>query len=136
MPRQGDKDPSFMEEILQSLGLLDLADCHPQALSGGQKQRLAIACALVRDPDFLILDEPTSGMDAGNMNRLAGLLQEFAARGRGVVVVTHDAQFLAKSCSRAVLLDQGQVRMDSNLSQKNKAFTQYLIRGILPRHHS
>jgi len=136
MPRQGDKDPAFMEEILQSLGLQDLADCHPQALSGGQKQRLAIACALVRDPDFLILDEPTSGMDAGNMNRLAGLLQGFAARGRGVVVVTHDAQFLAQTCSRAVLLDRGRVRMDSNLSQTNKAFTQYLIRGILPPHHS
>ncbi len=132
MPRCAGKDRFAIEEILQCLGLLDLADCHPQALSGGQKQRLSIACALARAPDFLILDEPTSGMDAGHMNRLAGLLKAFAERGRAVVVVTHDAQFMAKTCARAVLLDQGRVRMNLDLSEPHKEFNDYLTQGILP----
>ncbi|WP_394699568.1 ATP-binding cassette domain-containing protein [uncultured Desulfobacter sp.] len=132
MPGQGDNVSFSVERVLHHLGLARLAHRHPQSLSGGQKQRLSIACALVRQADFLILDEPTSGMDAGNMDRLAGLLHEYTAMGHGVVVVTHDAQFLAKTCSRALLLDKGEIKADLNLSKNGNDIKEYLIKGTLP----
>jgi len=132
MPGQGDNVSFSVERVLHHLGLARLAHRHPQSLSGGQKQRLSIACALVRQADFLILDEPTSGMDAGNMDRLASLLHEYTAIGHGVVVVTHDAQFLAKTCSRALLLDKGEIKADLNLSKNGNDIKEYLIKGTLP----
>ena len=90
------------EGILSSLGLSDVADRHPATLSGGQKQRLA-------GKDVLAFDEPTSGLDLASMRRVAGLIRRLAAEGRVVLVVTHDLEFIACACDRAVELSGGAV---------------------------
>lgn len=71
-------------------------------------------------------------MDAGNMIRLASLLKTFAARGHGIIVVTHDAQFLARACSRVLLLDRGRVALERALSRPDPGLINYLTQGIMP----
>lgn len=91
-----------IESLLDTFSLLPLADRHPQSLSGGQKQRLVIACALAKDPDILILDEPTSGLDGENMKRVASVLNQAAADGKAVLLITHDLELLALCAQRAL----------------------------------
>lgn len=122
-------DSHRVDDIVHTLDLGPFMTRHPQSLSGGQKQRLAVACGLVRDPVFLILDEPTSGMDAGNMFRLARLLKRLARSGRGIIVVTHDYEFLLRACTRILLLDRGRISADRKASQMETVLKNYLIGG-------
>lgn len=87
-----------IEEILSLLDLSLMGDRHPLALSGGQKQRLAIACALLAGREVLLLDEPTSGLDFGHMVEVSKVVKTAAAQGACVIVVTHDDEFLRRSC--------------------------------------
>ncbi len=99
---QDAENESQIESLLDTFSLLPLADRHPQSLSGGQKQRLVIACALAKDPDILILDEPTSGLDGENMKRVASVLNQAAADGKAVLLITHDLELLALCAQRAL----------------------------------
>lgn len=94
-----EKNLAHARNVLQQLGLYDLKDHHPASLSGGQKQRLSIACGLVLDRPFIILDEPTSGLDSINMHKLAEALKYAAALGRGIIVITHDNEFMQACCT-------------------------------------
>ena len=90
--------------LLERFGLHALAKRHPQSLSGGEKQRLVVACALAKKPEVLILDEPTSGLDGGNMQKLALVMQECAAQGLCIILITHDLELLAMGSSYALRL--------------------------------
>ncbi len=96
-------------EILHQLGLGDLEGRHPSTLSGGQKQRLVLGVALFRSAPVIILDEPTSGLDGASMRRVAGIVRDVAAQGTAVMVITHDVEFAAACCDRAVRLEGGSV---------------------------
>lgn len=98
-----------VDGILSSLGLSDVADRHPATLSGGQKQRLAVASCVAAGKDVLVFDEPTSGLDLESMRRVASLIRRLADEGRVVLVVTHDLEFIACACDRAVELSEGAV---------------------------
>ena len=93
-----------IERVLDSLHLLRFRERHPMALSGGQKQRLAVATALLSEKPVLIFDEPTSGLDYARMLEVSGVLRDLARRGRIVLVVTHDQEFLQRSCDRVLRL--------------------------------
>lgn len=93
-----------IDELLEFFDLKDFRDRHPHSLSGGQKQRLAIAAALVKDPEILILDEPTSGLDGQNMQRIATLLNQLADQGKAVLVITHDLELVGASCTKCIRL--------------------------------
>ena len=90
-----------------ALDLEHLEACHPMALSGGQKQRLAVACALLAGREVLLLDEPTSGLDFGHMVEVSRLVKGLAERNICIVVVTHDCEFLSRSCDFAYELEAG-----------------------------
>lgn len=98
-----------VEGILSSLGLRDVSGRHPATLSGGQKQRLAVASCVAAGKDVLVFDEPTSGLDLESMRRVASLIRRLADEGRVVLVVTHDLEFIACACDRAVELSEGVV---------------------------
>jgi ABC-2 type transport system ATP-binding protein len=78
-------------------------------LSGGQKQRLALACALVGDPDLLFLDEPTTGLDPQSRRQLWALITELKASGRSIVLTTHYMDEAERLCDRVAIVDHGRV---------------------------
>jgi ABC-2 type transport system ATP-binding protein len=78
-------------------------------LSGGQKQRLAVACALVGDPELLFLDEPTTGLDPQSRRQLWEIIREIRASGRTVLLTTHYMDEAERLCDRVAIVDQGRV---------------------------
>ena len=95
--------------VLRELALDGVADRHPATLSGGQKQRLAVAACVAAGKRVLVFDEPTSGIDLDGMRRVARLLRWLAARGRAVLVITHDLELIACACDRVLHVDGGRV---------------------------
>lgn len=75
------------------------------SLSGGQKQRLAVATALLSEKPVLIFDEPTSGLDYDSMVRVSHLIEQLAAAGVIIFVVSHDFEFITRTCSEVLQLD-------------------------------
>lgn len=81
---------------------------HPNELSGGQKQRIAIARTLIKDPDILCLDEPTSSLDKSNATDLAKLLGELSKE-KLIIVSTHDLDFFSKYAISTIELEAGNI---------------------------
>ena len=79
------------------------------SLSGGQKQRLALACALVGDPDLLFLDEPTTGLDPQARRQLWDLITQFKKDGRTIVLTTHYMDEAQQLCERVAIMDHGRI---------------------------
>jgi energy-coupling factor transport system ATP-binding protein len=117
--RVGDELPGEQGlTALRVVGLEHAIDADPRDLSGGERQRLALAIALAGRmdgdelPGLVALDEPTRGMDRARKDDLAGLIDELATRGAGLLVATHDVEFAATFAERVVLLGDGVVIAD------------------------
>jgi ABC-type Mn2+/Zn2+ transport system ATPase subunit len=95
MPWARPKDRADMHELLERLGIGELAHRHIRALSGGQQQRVFLARALIRRPDLLLLDEPTSGMDVRTRQEIIALLHDINNAGVGIILTTHDLNSVA-----------------------------------------
>lgn len=105
------KDRQQLAEIVRFCRLEELLDRHPYDLSGGEKQRLGLAKVLIADPDILLMDEPTKGLDNGFKMQLADMLRKLQKRGKTIVVVSHDIEFCAVAGDRVALLFDGEVAM-------------------------
>ena len=88
-----DGDRARAMAVLDRVGLGWAADRHPRDLSSGERERLGLAAVAVAEPDLLVLDEPTRGIDPDRKAEIAGWLAEYASAGRGVLVATHDRTF-------------------------------------------
>lgn len=92
---------------LEKVGLFDKASSYPEQLSGGQKQRVAIARSLCMNPQIMLFDEPTSALDPELVGEVLQVMQQLAAEGMTMVVVTHEMQFAKEVADQVIFLDQG-----------------------------
>ncbi len=103
--RQGPAPASVIAEV----GLTEKEKARVGTLSGGQKQRLAVACALVGDPELLFLDEPTTGLDPQSRRQIWDIVNAFKARGRTVLLTTHYMDEAERLSDRVAVVDHGRV---------------------------
>jgi polar amino acid transport system ATP-binding protein len=94
-------------DLLDRVGLADLAQSYPAQLSGGQQQRVAIARALAMDPKLLLFDEPTSALDPELVGDVLGVMRALAADGMTMIVVTHEIGFAREAADDVVFMDGG-----------------------------
>ena len=116
----GIKQPNtaLAEQTLEELGLAPFRNRHPNTLSGGQKQRLAAASSMVCGKELLVFDEPTSGLDYDSMVRLSTLIRRLSDMGKIIFIVTHDYEFVCRTCTRVLHLDGGGIRADFPITEE------------------
>jgi energy-coupling factor transporter ATP-binding protein EcfA2 len=100
------------DELLDMLGLTTMRDRYPRDLSTGERQRVALASVLVGDPELILLDEPTRGLDYEQKASLTRFLLGQKHRNKTIVVVTHDVELVAQCADRVVLMSEGQIVVD------------------------
>ncbi|MEM1557052.1 MAG: ABC transporter ATP-binding protein [Thermoproteota archaeon] len=112
-----DETERNVNEVLKTFGLEEYRGRSPFQLSGGEKKRLAIASIMVWHPELLILDEPTIGMDYAQRMNIQKVLRSLVSEGRSIIIITHDVDFVANLCKRAVVLSRGEVIGDGCLRE-------------------
>ena len=100
--------PDKIEEKLELVGLLDRKDSKFRTYSLGMKQRLAIASALLNDPEILILDEPTNGLDPQGIHQIREIIKKIASQGTTILLASHLLDEVEKVCSHVVILRKGE----------------------------
>jgi ABC-2 type transport system ATP-binding protein len=98
-----------VDEVIATVQLDEKRASRVGQLSGGQRQRLALACALVGDPDLLFLDEPTTGLDPQSRRQLWDLIERFKAGGRAILLTTHYMEEAERLCDRVAIVDHGRI---------------------------
>ena len=103
------RKPRPLETLLDEVQLGEKRTAWVGKLSGGQRQRLALACALVGDPEILFLDEPTTGLDPQSRRQVWDLVSTYKARGGTVLLTTHYMEEAERLCDRVAIVDHGRV---------------------------
>ena len=125
-------DTRPVEEVLRRAGIADLAGRRVGKCSGGQQQRLRFAMALLPDPELLVLDEPTTGMDVTGRRDFWAAIRDDAARGRTVLFATHYLEEADAYADRIVLVSNGRVVADGTAAQVKALVSGRTVRATLP----
>ncbi len=121
------------DPLLKQVGLLDQASQRVKHLSGGQKQRFTVAASLINDPELVILDEPTTGLDPQARRNLWDLIREIHQRGVTVVLTTHYMEEAEALCQRLAIMDRGcLVAVDTPQNLINRLETTYTVKLVVP----
>lgn len=103
------QEPASIEPLLEQFGLAEKRRAFFEKLSGGQKQRLALALAMVNNPELVLLDEPTVGLDAQLRRDIYDLIERFRAEHRTTLLTTHYIEEAERLCDRVAIIDHGQL---------------------------
>lgn len=103
-----------VEQVLTQVDMLHRQNYRPNQLSGGQQQRIAIARALVGQPDLILVDEPTGNLDSKNGDQVMALLEQLNKEGATIVMVTHDSRY-SRCANRQIQLLDGQILTEQQL---------------------
>jgi ABC-2 type transport system ATP-binding protein len=124
--------PMAVGEVLELVGIGEIAERKTQKLSGGQTQRVRLAVALVADPELLILDEPTVAMDVEGRRGFWAAMRTFTARGRTVIFATHYLEEADDNADRIVLMAHGRLVADGAPTEIKARVGRRTIRATLP----
>ena len=113
-------DEILIASTMDKLGLSPHREKHPNTLSGGQKQRTAVAVSMICDKELLVFDEPTSGLDYDSMVQVAALIKELAEMGKIIFIVTHDYEFICRTCTRVIHFEEGVLSQDFAVERINE----------------
>ena len=114
---QGAKNKDqLVEELIERVGLQREAHKKIGQLSKGYRQRVGLAQAMIGDPELLILDEPTTGLDPNQLEDIRALIREMGAQ-RTVILSTHILQEVKQMCNRVIIIDHGEVKVDKPISE-------------------
>jgi lipooligosaccharide transport system ATP-binding protein len=119
-----------IDELLRAALLEKRADSKPQELSGGMKRRLLIARALVNDPEVVVLDEPTTGLDPQARLAVWNLLEELKGRGVTLIVTTHYMEEADRICDRLVIMDRGEIVAAGTPAELRERYDEATLEGV------
>lgn len=105
-----------VEDLIERVGLTAEANKRVGQLSKGYKQRVGLAQAMIGNPELLILDEPTTGLDPNQLEDIRALIREMG-KDRTVILSTHILQEVKQMCSRVIIIDHGQIKVDKSMSE-------------------
>src|SRR5690606_12461262 len=114
---KGEEKKKRVEEALEFVGLGDKGNKMPTKFSGGMKRRLNIACALTHRPKFLIMDEPTVGIDPQSRNYILEAVKKLRDNGTTILYTTHYMEEVQAIASRVVIMDQGQIIKEGTVEE-------------------
>jgi ABC-2 type transport system ATP-binding protein len=106
----------LVEDLIERVGLTPEANKRVGQLSKGYKQRVGLAQAMIGDPELLILDEPTTGLDPNQLEDIRTLIREMG-KDRTVILSTHILQEVKQMCSRVIIIDHGEIKVDKPISE-------------------
>lgn len=108
-----DQEKQRIDNILNTLSITEFRNKSPFLISGGQKKRVGLATILCRDPEILVFDEPTIGQDAHQKEVLKNLINTFKLKGKTILIITHDMDFIVSIATRLILMRGGQIFADA-----------------------
>lgn len=124
--------PDKIDEKLQLVGLLDRKDSKFKTFSLGMKQRLAIASALLNDPEILILDEPTNGLDPQGIHQIREIITRIATNGTTILLASHLLDEVEKVCTHVVIIRKGEKLYSGPVDQMNASFGFFELKAADP----
>jgi energy-coupling factor transport system ATP-binding protein len=117
MGLDGDQVQSLVQDALVMTELSDKTETNPYDLSATWRKMVALASVISMDTDIVIFDEPTTGQDAMNIERIANVIKTLRSRGKTVITITHDIDFCAENLMRVIALSQGKILLDGNANE-------------------
>lgn len=106
-----------VRSVLRLVGMEDRHNLHPQSLSGGEQQRVAVARAIIGDPQVILADEPTGSLDVDSAKIIMDLLKGIHIRGATVIIATHDKELIRTTGGRVLFLKQGRLEGSAHLEK-------------------
>ncbi len=125
--------PDYAMELVDYFDIRKLLNNHPYDCSGGEQQKIAFIKALLEEPDIMILDEPTKGLDPISNHKLSKLLKQVNDNGITIIMTTHDLSFVADSVERCVMIFDGLLQLDTTPTQifsNNNFYTTFVNRMV------
>jgi len=124
-----------VEDVMEMMQITKLRDRSPHTLSGGEKKKVCIASVLVNNPDVLLLDEPSAGLDPRTQLWLVELLQELAKAGKTIVTATHDLEIVEMISKRAIVMGEDhRVKMDDDASMVLSDYELLIASNLIHEH--
>lgn len=132
--RSSNARDAAVERALDAVGLADAVDVHPQDLGDAHRKLLSVASVLAMETPIVVLDEPTTGLDASGSARIEAIITDLRDAGHSVIAISHDMRFVAESFERLVLLESGRVSIDAAPLEAfdQRMWTQLRAAGIEP----
>lgn len=121
-----------VDEILSLINMKNAKELMPSDLSGGMQKRVGLARSMALNPDILLYDEPTAGLDPVNVEMVIEVMKRFKARGFSGIFVTHDIPAARKICDRVLILNEGHIAFEGSISEfenSNDPFVQTFLAG-------